>query len=60
LLVDPHSIDSIAGAMTKLYFDASLREQLIIKGRTQRLKFSWQKTAEKMWQAIETMQPNNT
>lgn len=59
LLVDPHSVDDIANAMTQLYFDAALRDKLIANGRIQRQKFSWQKTAEKMWQAIEKMKETN-
>jgi glycosyltransferase involved in cell wall biosynthesis len=53
LLVDPNSVQSISDAMTKVYFDSALREKLIANGRIQRQKFSWQKTAEKMWLAIE-------
>ncbi len=55
LLVDPNSVSAIAGAMLQLYSDNPLREKLIANGRIQRQKFSWQKTAEKMWLAIEKM-----
>ncbi len=53
LLVDPFSIDSIAGAMTKMATDPELREDLIKKGRIQKEKFSWQKTSELLWDSIE-------
>lgn len=53
LLADPHSVDSIKGAMTLLAKDPGLRNSLIEKGRIQRQKFSWDKSAEKLWQCIE-------
>lgn len=53
LLVDPFSIDSIKDAMLKIYKDEALRNTLIENGRRQRKKFSWDKTAEKLWSSIE-------
>jgi len=53
LLADPFSIDSIADAMINIYKDKNLSNQLIEKGKIQRQKFSWDKTAEKLWESIE-------
>jgi glycosyltransferase involved in cell wall biosynthesis len=53
LLVDPFSVDEIADALKKLATDEKLREQLINKGKVRRKKFNWQKTADKLWLAIE-------
>ena len=53
LLVDPFSIDSIKEGMLKIYKDETLRNTLIANGRKQREKFSWDKTAEKLWNCIE-------
>jgi glycosyltransferase involved in cell wall biosynthesis len=53
LLVDPFSVDSIKDAMLKIHKDEALRNQLIMNGREQRKKFSWDKTAEKLWSSIE-------
>jgi len=53
LLVDPASTDSITNAMVKVAKDQKLREKLINKGKIQRQKFSWDKTAELLWQCIE-------
>lgn len=53
LLVDPSSVEQIACAITKMAGDSSLRERLIENGRSQRQKFSWDKTAERMWSSIE-------
>ena len=39
--------------MIKLYHDAELRESLVKKSRIQREKFTWEKTADKLWQGIE-------
>ncbi len=53
LLVDPFSIDSIANAMLYLYKDSTMRNELIIKGRNRKLDFSWDKTANALWESIE-------
>jgi glycosyltransferase involved in cell wall biosynthesis len=53
LLVDPFSVDSIKEGMLRIYKDESLRDQLIANGKKQREKFSWDKTAEKLWECIE-------
>jgi len=51
LYIDPHSPDDIAHAINKLN-DSSLREELIARGRTQREKFSWDKTAQLLWDSL--------
>jgi len=53
LYVNPFSIDSIAGGMKKIDSDHTLREELIIKGRIQYKKFSWEKSAALMWNTIK-------
>lgn len=53
LLVDPYSIDSITDAMISVTSDDNLRKQLIEKGRIRRNDFSWQKTADLLWNCIE-------
>lgn len=53
LLVDPHSIDDITMAMTRLAQDDDLRNELISKGREQRQKFSWNRTAVALWQTMD-------
>jgi glycosyltransferase involved in cell wall biosynthesis len=53
LLIDPFSIDSIAGAMQKISANENLRNSLIEKGRERRKMFSWQKTSERLWNSIE-------
>lgn len=53
LLVNPFSADSIAEAMAKISSDENLRKDLIAKGRIRRENFSWQKSADKLWQCVD-------
>jgi glycosyltransferase involved in cell wall biosynthesis len=53
LFADPFSVQSIADTMIKIYSNSGLRNQFIEKGKVQRQKFSWDKTAEKFWNSIE-------
>lgn len=55
LYIDPYNIDEISQAMIKIVDDKNLRKSLIEKGRIQRQKFSWDKTADKLWNAIEQL-----
>ncbi len=52
ILTDPFSISSIADAMQKVVSDEGFREKLIVEGRKQRQKFSWERTAEKLWECV--------
>ncbi len=52
ILVDPASVDEIAGGMLEMYRNDSLREDLIIKGRKRHTIFNWDKTAEDLWQSM--------
>ncbi|TVR41950.1 MAG: glycosyltransferase family 1 protein [Bacteroidia bacterium] len=53
LLVDPLSIEQIAGAMSRIIQDHSLRNVLIERGRKQCRKFSWDLTAKRLWESME-------
>jgi glycosyltransferase involved in cell wall biosynthesis len=46
ILVNPESVEEIAHALSELAFNDELRHFLIEKGRIQRTKFSWEKTAQ--------------
>jgi glycosyltransferase involved in cell wall biosynthesis len=52
LYCDPFSIESIADALQSVANDATLREVLIAKGRTQRELYSWDKSADKLWNVM--------
>lgn len=53
LLIDPFSVQSITNAMEMLYKNSDLRNSLIEKGNKRKLDFSWDKTADALWQCIE-------
>lgn len=57
VLVDPFSVEAIASAMRSVSLDTNLRASLIEKGRIQKNKFSWDKTADLLWEAIERSLP---
>jgi glycosyltransferase involved in cell wall biosynthesis len=52
LLADPYNIDEIAQQMGRIWQEEGLRSKLIEKGRIQRQKYSWDLTAEKMWDSL--------
>jgi glycosyltransferase involved in cell wall biosynthesis len=53
ILVDPFDPEAIAKAMTEVYLDKGLREELVRKGALRQQDFTWQKTADLLWQSIE-------
>ncbi|MBS1919950.1 MAG: glycosyltransferase family 4 protein [Bacteroidetes bacterium] len=52
LYCDPNDFNSIAEKMMVVYKDENLREKLIKKGKRFREQFSWDRTAEILWQNI--------
>jgi glycosyltransferase involved in cell wall biosynthesis len=52
LLVNPFEVNEIASAMKKLTTDNQLRAQLIREGQEQSKQFTWDATADKLWQTI--------
>ena len=52
LLADPCSVDDIASKMDLLYHSEQLRNDLIEKGKIQRSKFTWQQTADRLWESV--------
>lgn len=53
LLADPYSVDSISHQMSRIWNEKGLRERLIEKGKQQRMLYSWDLSAQKMWTAME-------
>lgn len=53
LITDPFNPQSIADAMKSITFDEKLRQNLIEKGKLRRQKFSWEKTAENLWNSMD-------
>ncbi len=52
LLVDPFSVDSIEKAMSSIFSNQTLRNELILKGRKRKLDFDWDKTASALWESV--------
>ncbi|MGB3947552.1 MAG: glycosyltransferase family 1 protein [Bacteroidia bacterium] len=52
LFVDPFSVESIANAMAEMYLNPLLKQTFIAKGNTRKLDFSWDKTANALWQSV--------
>ena len=55
LLVNPFDPASIAEAMQQISSDCELRKDLIMKARNRRQDFSWDRTADFLWQSIEKL-----
>jgi glycosyltransferase involved in cell wall biosynthesis len=54
LLVDPHRIDGIADGIRRLVQDLTLRDELRQKGLLRAQLFSWEETAGRTWQALQS------
>jgi glycosyltransferase involved in cell wall biosynthesis len=55
LLVDPTSVEQIAGAMRQIASDTALRRQLRDKGLSQAARFSWANTTAGVQQLMGTL-----
>lgn len=52
LYVDPKDVEDISVAMKRIVFEPGLREKLISRGKEQKLKYSWDKTARELWGVV--------
>lgn len=52
LIVNPVSVEEIENAMLKMATDETLRKNLIAKGNLQKQKFSWDLTAERLYDCV--------
>lgn len=53
LYANPFEVNDIKNAMLKLYSNPSLRSDLIEKGKQRKNFYSWDKSADLLWQSIE-------
>ncbi|MFH1160015.1 MAG: glycosyltransferase family 1 protein [bacterium] len=53
LLIDPFDPETIAMAMYKIYQYETMRQELIGRGHAREGLFTWQKTADRLWESIE-------
>ncbi len=56
LFVNPFDVEDIKNAMLKIIENDDLRKNLIEKGRIRKELFSWDKTAEKLWEIISKVE----
>lgn len=59
ILVDPFSVRSICEGMEKIATDPSVSQSLNEAARERKLDFSWQKTADRLWNSIEKALESN-
>jgi glycosyltransferase involved in cell wall biosynthesis len=52
LLVDPVSVEQITAAMVNLYNHPETAEALQQRASIQLQKFSWEQTAQKLWESL--------
>ena len=53
ILCDPKNVTEIAEAMQAIYSDENLRSELIVKGQSRANNFSWEKSAELLWESMQ-------
>lgn len=53
ILVNPESIEEIAEAMSRIADDTALRQELIDKGARRLKLFSWDRSADLLWESIQ-------
>jgi glycosyltransferase involved in cell wall biosynthesis len=53
LYCDPFSIDDICEKLTTIAHDEKLRSELSVKGLKRAKLFSWDKSAEQVWEVLE-------
>ena len=53
LQIDPHITKDIAKALSNLYTNEGLREQLVQNGRIQREKYNWDTSAMEMYNILQ-------
>jgi glycosyltransferase involved in cell wall biosynthesis len=53
LLVDPFNVNEIANALQEIWKDNGLRLTLQYLGRRNLRRFSWNTSAEKLWESIQ-------
>ncbi|WP_317896989.1 glycosyltransferase family 4 protein [Aurantibacillus circumpalustris] len=53
LLVNPKETNNIKNAMLRIFSEENLRKALIEKGKIQKQKFSWDKSADLLWDSVQ-------
>lgn len=58
VLVNPIDVNEISEAMFKIVNDLNFKQSLIQNGNSQKLKFSWEKSAKLLWESVEKVLQN--
>ena len=53
LLIDPFSVDELSDALFEMDSNEAFREELIAKGQERSKLYSWDFTADKIWEVVE-------
>ena len=59
LLINPNDVGEIEKAMLEVFQKEELRSKMIEKGREQREKFNWDKSADKVYQILSEYRISN-
>jgi glycosyltransferase involved in cell wall biosynthesis len=57
ILIDPHNVEEIGLAISRIVEDSALREDLILKGLERVKEYTWDRTAESIWTSILQAHP---
>lgn len=55
IMIDPYSVEELSGALLKMLTDEKARERYIAAGLEQCKKFSWEESAKKLLQIIQSL-----
>ena len=58
LKVDPESVLQIASALTKMYREDEIRQNLIKKGRKQVMKYTWENATNALYKVFQDVLKN--
>lgn len=55
LLVEPNDVDSLSAALARIITDPNLAQELSLKGRARSQDYSWDRSAQQLWQLVESV-----
>jgi glycosyltransferase involved in cell wall biosynthesis len=53
LLVNPNNVEEIKNAMLEIFYNNTIRQTLIEKGKVRKQDFDWTYTSKKIWESIQ-------
>jgi glycosyltransferase involved in cell wall biosynthesis len=58
MLIDPHDVGALSGALDHLLSDDSLRRRMVKKGTARARQFTWARAAQQTWDLYERVLGN--